>query len=201
MKTREIVIYGILSAVLLAAQVSLGFLPNIEIVTLLILVYTLVFRKKVFFIIYIFVFLEGLIYGFGLWWINYLYVWSIQALITLLFRKNDSVWFWSILSGIYGITFGALCTIPYFAIGGISGAFAYWTSGLLFDIIHCISNFIVCLVLFNRSAMFWRNVYSRSNNISHITQESSCEPALYFYTYKSFSSSPICKITASAPAF
>lgn len=53
----------------------------------------------------------------------------------------------------------------------------------------------------NRSAMFWRNVYSRSNNISHITQESSCEPALYFYTYKSFSSSPICKITASAPAF
>ena len=46
MKTREIVIYGILSAVLLAAQVSLGFLPNIEIVTLLILVYTLVFRKK-----------------------------------------------------------------------------------------------------------------------------------------------------------
>ena len=63
MKTREIVIYGILSAVLLAAQVSLGFLPNIEIVTLLILVYTLVFRKKVFFIIYIFVFLEGLIYG------------------------------------------------------------------------------------------------------------------------------------------
>ena len=58
MKTREIVIYGILSAVLLAAQVSLGFLPNIEIVTLLILVYTLVFRKKVFFIIYIFVFLE-----------------------------------------------------------------------------------------------------------------------------------------------
>lgn len=148
MKTREIVIYGILSAVLLAAQVSLGFLPNIEIVTLLILVYTLVFRKKVFFIIYIFVFLEGLIYGFGLWWINYLYVWSIQALITLLFRKNDSVWFWSILSGIYGITFGGLCTIPYFAIGGISGAFAYWTSGLLFDIIHCISNFIVCLVLF-----------------------------------------------------
>ena len=201
MKTREIVIYGILSAVLLAAQVSLGFLPNIEIVTLLILVYTLVFRKKVFFIIYIFVFLEGLIYGFGLWWINYLYVWSIQALITLLFRKNDSVWFWSILSGIYGITFGALCTIPYFAIGGISGAFAYWTSDF-----YSISYTVSAISLYvsycsNRSAMFWRNVYSRSNNISHITQESSCEPALYFYTYKSFSSSPICKITASAPAF
>ena len=101
MKTREIVIYGILSAVLLAAQVSLGFLPNIELVTLLLIVYTLVLKKKVFFVIYVFVLLEGMIYGFGLWWINYLYVWSVQAVITLLFRKNDSVWFWSILSGIY----------------------------------------------------------------------------------------------------
>ena len=113
---------GILSAVLLAAQVSLGFLPNIEIVTLLIIVYTLVLRKKVFFVIYVFVLLEGLIYGFGLWWLNYLYVWSVQAVITLLFRKNDSILFWSVLSGIYGITFGALCTIPYFAISEIGRA-------------------------------------------------------------------------------
>lgn len=122
MKTREIVTMGILSAVLLAAQVSLGFLPNIEIVTLLIIVYTLVLRKKVFFVIYVFVLLEGLIYGFGLWWLNYLYVWSVQAVITLLFRKNDSILFWSVLSGIYGITFGALCTIPYFAISEIGRA-------------------------------------------------------------------------------
>ena len=72
MKTREIVTMGILSAILLAAQVSLGFLPNIELVTLLLIVYTLVLKKKVFFVIYVFVLLEGMIYGFGLWWINYL---------------------------------------------------------------------------------------------------------------------------------
>lgn len=176
MKTREIVIYGILSAVLLAAQVSLGFLPNIEIVTLLILVYTLVFRKKVFFIIYIFVFLEGLIYGFGLWWINYLYVWSIQALITLLFRKNDSVWFWSILSGIYGITFEHSVPSPTLQSAGFPVhlhigrqdfySISYTVSAISLYVSYCS----------NRSAMFWRNVYSRSNNISHITQESSCEP-------------------------
>ena len=88
MKTREIVTMGILSAILLAAQVSLGFLPNIELVTLLLIVYTLVLKKKVFFVIYVFVLLEGMIYGLGLWWINYLYVWSVQAVITLLFRKK-----------------------------------------------------------------------------------------------------------------
>lgn len=92
---------GILSALLIIGQVALGFLPNIEVVTLLVIAYTLVFGKKVFFIIYIFVLVEGLIYGFGLWWINYLYVWSVQAAVTLFFRKQKSVLFWSILSGFF----------------------------------------------------------------------------------------------------
>lgn len=65
---------GFLTAVVFAAQVVMGFLPNIELVTLLFILYTLVLGKKVFLIIYVFVFLEGFFYGFGLWWINYLYV-------------------------------------------------------------------------------------------------------------------------------
>ena len=108
---------GILSALLIIGQVALGFLPNIEVVTLLVIAYTLVFGKKVFFIIYIFVLVEGLIYGFGLWWINYLYVWSVQAAVTLFFRKQKSVLFWSILSGFFGITFGALCALRYYTRG------------------------------------------------------------------------------------
>ena len=81
-KTWEIVVMGFLTAVVFAAQVVMGFLPNIELVTLLFILYTLVLGKKVFLIIYVFVFLEGFFYGFGLWWINYLYVWTIQAIIT-----------------------------------------------------------------------------------------------------------------------
>lgn len=148
LNTKEIALMGILSALLIIGQVALGFLPNIEVVTLLVIAYTLVFGKKVFFIIYIFVLVEGLIYGFGLWWINYLYVWSVQAAVTLFFRKQKSVLFWSILSGFFGITFGALCALPYFAIGGPQAAFAYWISGLAYDISHCIGNVVVCLVLF-----------------------------------------------------
>lgn len=134
LKVKETALLALLSAILLIGQIALGFLPNIEVVTLLIMVYSIVFRKKVFFIIYVFVLAEGLVYGFGIWWFNYLYVWSIQAVINLLFRKQKSVVFWSILSGFYGITFGALCSLPYFAIGGPSAAFAYWVSGLAYDI-------------------------------------------------------------------
>lgn len=147
-KTWEIVVMGVLTAVVFAAQVAMGFLPNIELVTLLFILYTLVLGKKVFLIIYVFVFLEGIFYGFGLWWVNYLYIWTVQSIVTLILRKQTSVFFWSILSGFYGISFGALCAIPYFFMGGPSSAFAYWVSGIAYDIPHCIGNVIVCLLLF-----------------------------------------------------
>ena len=148
LNTKEIALMGILSALLIIGQVALGFLPNIEVVTLLVIAYTLVFGKKVFFIIYIFVLVEGLIYGFGLWWINYLYVWTALCFITLVFRKQTSFVFWSIISGFFGLAFGALCSLPYFFISGPSGAFAYWIAGIPSDITHCIGNVFLCLILF-----------------------------------------------------
>lgn len=139
---------GILTALLFMGQVVLSFLPNIEIVSLLILSYTLFLRRKVFFVIYSFVFLEGLLYGFGIWWFSYLYVWSIFACIVMFLHKNTSVLLWSIVSGFFGLSFGLLCTLPYLVAGGPAAAFSYWVSGLLFDIFHCTGNFVLCLLLF-----------------------------------------------------
>ena len=82
-KTYELILMGMLTGILFMGQVLLAFLPNVEIVTFLILLYTLVFGRKVFIMIYTFVLLEGIFYGFGLWWINYLYIWSLLALIVL----------------------------------------------------------------------------------------------------------------------
>ena len=41
-------------------------------------------RKKTLYIIYIFALLEGLIYGFGIWWIMYLYAWPMLAIVVVL---------------------------------------------------------------------------------------------------------------------
>lgn len=147
-KSRELARMGILTALLFMGQVVLSFLPNIEIVSLLILSYTLFLRRKVFFVIYSFVFLEGLLYGFGIWWFSYLYVWSIFACIVMFLHKNTSVLLWSIVSGFFGLSFGLLCTLPYLVAGGPAAAFSYWVSGLLFDIFHCTGNFVLCLLLF-----------------------------------------------------
>lgn len=139
---------GLLSAVLLIGQLGMSFLPNIEPVTCLVIIYTLVYKKRVFPIIYTFVILEGMIFGFGIWWMSYLYIWSLLAGLTLLFQKNQSVVVWAVISGSFGLLFGALCAIPYLIAGGPGAAFAYWSAGIPYDIIHCVGNFTVTLVIF-----------------------------------------------------
>lgn len=145
---KEIALIGVMIATIEAAKQALASLPNVELVTLLIILYTLFFGKRIFLVLPVFVFLEGCIYGFGIWWIMYLYAWPLLAVITLIFRRQGSLWFWAIVSGFFGLAFGALCSIPYYFISGPEYAFGWWIAGIPFDIVHCISNFILCLVLF-----------------------------------------------------
>ena len=146
---KELVSMGFLSAILLIGQVGMSYLPNIEIVSLLIYIYTQVYRKKVFFIIYVFVFLEGCIYGFGLWWFGYLYIWSVLALIVLRSgRQQTSVIMTAVILGGYGLSFGMLYALPYFIAGGWAAGFSYWVSGIPFDLLHCAGNVAVSLICY-----------------------------------------------------
>ena len=148
MKIRDIVIIGLLSAILIIVQVTLSFLPNVELVTTLIILYTLLFGRKTLYIISVFILVEGLIYGIGLWWFNYLYIWFVLYGIVRLLRKNRSPLVWAIVAGCFGFTFGALCSIPYFITGGIPTGMAYWVAGIPYDVIHGISNFFIALIAF-----------------------------------------------------
>jgi energy-coupling factor transport system substrate-specific component len=139
---------GMQAAVLLVLQVALRFIPNVEIVSLLIILYTLIFGRKTIYTIYVFVFLEGIVYGIGLWWFNYLYVWLVLYMITLIFHKNNSAFYWAVISGSFGLSFGLLCSIPYFITGGLPSGFAYWVNGILFDLVHGLGNFIAAITLY-----------------------------------------------------
>lgn len=166
-KVIDIVTLGLLCAILLLAQLGMAFLPNIEPVTVLLIVYTLAYKKKVFLVIYAFVLMEGLIFGFGIWWISYLYIWSILALIVLLFQKNSSVIVWSVIAGAFGLLFGALCSIPYLISGGVGAALAYWSAGIPYDILHCAGNFTLTLILF-RPLSYILNRYA-PNVLNHLS--------------------------------
>lgn len=148
LKTKDIVLIGIMISVMEVVKLSLSFIAGVELVSLLFIIYTLYFREKMIYVLPAYYLIEGVLYGFTIWWLSYLYIWAMLVFIAYLFRKCQSVWFWSILSGTFGLLFGLLCTPIYLFTGGIGMAVSWWISGIPTDIVHGISNFILCLILF-----------------------------------------------------
>ena len=143
----ETVLYGMLGALTFALQVAMAPLPNIEPVSLLVMLFAVIFGWKSLYCVYTFVVMEILFHGIGLWNINYLYIWTILAVAAILLRKMEDAFSWALLSGIYGLAFGALCGIVDLFIGGFGYAAAKWVSGIPFDLLHCGGNIAITLVL------------------------------------------------------
>ena len=158
---QNITLMGVLGALLILVQVGLAVLPNIELVSLLIILYSLVFGRRALIPVAVFILVEGLIYGFGLWWLNYLYIWPLLVLVALLLKKQRGRIFWVIVSAAYGLSFGALCAIPYLFIGGLPSAFAYWVQGIPFDLLHCFGNGVTAFLLFNPLLKLFERLNSR----------------------------------------
>lgn len=130
------------------AKYVMSWMPNIEPVSLLVMLYAVVFGRKCLFPVYVYVILEILFYGIGSWAINYLYIWAILAGLALLLRKMEHPLGWAVLSGSFGLLFGALCAPVDFFIGGFGYAISKWASGIMYDVLHCAGNFVIALVLF-----------------------------------------------------
>lgn len=143
----ELIVLALLGALMFAAKMALAALPNIEPVSLLVIVYTVVYGRKALYPIYVYVMLEVLFWGLGLWNLNYLYVWLVLFFLAMVFRNMKSPWGWAILSGTFGLSFGLLCTPVYLLTGGWAFGLSWWVSGIPWDVVHCAGNFVIALVL------------------------------------------------------
>ncbi len=144
---RQVVLFAMLGAMTFALQVAMAALPNIEPVSLLVMLFAVIYGWKSLYAVYVFVVMEILFHGLGIWNINYLYIWTVLAVAAIALRKMESPLGWAILSGVYGMLFGALCGIVDVFIGGFGYAAAKWASGIPFDLLHCGGNFVLALVL------------------------------------------------------
>ena len=145
---REVTLFGILAALTFGAKVAMSYLPNIEPVTLFLMIFGAVFGWKALFIVYVYVLAEILFYGIGTWNINYLYIWVIPAVAGWLLRRWKNPVLWAVLAGLYGLLFGLLCAPVDICIGGVGYAISKWISGIPFDAAHCAGNFVLALLLF-----------------------------------------------------
>ena len=144
----ELCLFGMLAALTFALKFVMSGLPNIEPVSLMILVMATVFGLRSLFCVYTYVLLEILVYGFGPWNFNYFYIWAVLALAAYLMKGMKGRLSWAILSGFFGLVFGALCAPVDVFIGGGEYAIAKWVSGIPYDLLHCAGNFIIALLLF-----------------------------------------------------
>jgi len=78
-----------------------------------------------------------------------------------LLRKMESPVGWAILSGSFGLCFGALCGIVDIFIGGWGYALTKWMAGLNFDLWHCAGNFFIALLLFNPLRKLSEKLYNQ----------------------------------------
>ena len=145
---REVVLFGVLGALTFALQVAMAGLPNIEPVSLLVMLFAVTFGWKSLYPVYVFVVMEIFFYGFSTWNIYYFYVWTILAVAAIAMRNMEGAFGWAILSAVFGLAFGALCLPMHMILMGTAGGFGWWVSGIPMDLLHGIGNFVMTLVLF-----------------------------------------------------
>ncbi len=144
---RRVVLCGLMASTLTVLKMAMSPLPNIEPVSLLVMVYAIVFGRQVFYIILPFVVVEGLLYGFNpMWWIGYLYVWPLWGAVCLRMGGRPALTL-AVASGAFGLSFGALMAPPYLIAGGPWAALSWWLAGIPADLLHCGGNFVLALTL------------------------------------------------------
>ena len=157
-----------LGTLMFVSKVIMEVLPNVHLLGALTITYTLAFRAKALIPIYIYVMLNGLYAGFSVWWIPYLYIWTILWAITMLLPKKMPRWLASIvypaLCAIYGFAFGALYAPAQAIMFGMNARqmLGWIVAGLPFDVIHGIGNLVAGLLILPLSELLRKLMRRRS---------------------------------------
>ena len=150
----ELVLLPIFGVLMYVSKLVMEFLPNVHLLGMFIMVYTLVYRWKALIPIYIYVFLLLFISGFGLWWVPNLYTWTVLWAVTMLLPRRMSrrsqMWVYPAVCALHGFAYGTIYAPAQAWMYGLDwkGMVAWIVAGFPFDIIHGIGNLLTgCLIL------------------------------------------------------
>lgn len=156
-------IFAMFGVMMYASKEIMAALPNIHLIGMFTMLLTVVYRARVLYPIYVFVFILGLVYGFPFsWWPAYLYVWTVLWGVTMLLPRNmpDKVAavVYPLICALHGLSFGTLCA-PWQAIAFGYGWNAIWVwilAGLPFDVMHAVGNLVAGLLVLPFSKLLRR---------------------------------------------
>ena len=150
---QELVLFAMLGSLMFCSKLIMEVLPNIHLLGMLTMVYTRVFRVKALKPLYVYVVLNGLYAGFSMWWVPYLYIWTILWGITMMLPKNMpkklAYVVYPLICGIHGFAFGALYAPAQALMFGFNfeQTLAWIAAGLPFDLLHGVGNLAAGLLI------------------------------------------------------
>ena len=159
---RDTAIFAMLGALMFASKIAFEVLPNIHILGMLIIVYTLVYRVRALIPIYIFVALTGVYAGFSYWWVPYLYIWAVLWGATMLLPRNMpkkvGAIIYPLLCAIHGLGYGVLYAPTQALMFGLNfEQMLIWiATGFPFDVVHSIGNFVSGLLIIPLSELLFK---------------------------------------------
>ena len=160
-------IFAMLGSVMFASKIIMEALPNIHLLGVLTVTYTVVYRKKALIPIYLYVMLNGLFAGFNFWWLPYTYIWTILWGITMLLPKNMPrivcIIVYSAVCSLHGFLYGVLYAPAQMLMFGLTAeqTLAWIISGIPFDVIHGVSNLGLGLLIVPLSDFLKKLTYKK----------------------------------------
>ena len=151
--TRELTIFAMLGALMYASKVIMEVAPNVHLLSVFTVAFTVVYRRKALYPIYTYVFLNGLFSGFSTWWIPYLYLWTVLWGVVMLLPENMPARIkpivYMIVCSAHGFLFGTLYAPAQAILYGLDckGMIAWIIAGLPWDCVHGVSNFVCGLLI------------------------------------------------------
>ncbi len=160
--TREMIVFAMLGSLMFVSKILMEGLPNIHLLGMLTMTYTIVYRWKALVPIYVYVMLNGLYAGFTPWWIPYLYLWTVLWGVTMLLPKRmpkpAAAIVYPLVCAAHGMAFGTLYAPAQALMFGLNleGMVAWIIAGLPWDAVQACGNFVVGFLILPLSQLLLR---------------------------------------------
>lgn len=151
--TKELTVFAMLGTLMYLSKMIMEFAPNVHLLGVLTIAFTIVYRQKALYPIYTYVFLNGLFAGFSTWWIPYLYIWTVLWGIVMILPKKMPAkikpFVYMFVCMLHGLSFGILYAPMQAILYGynLNALLAWIVAGFPWDLIHGISNFFCGILI------------------------------------------------------
>ena len=140
---------AMLSSLSFVGRMMFTFLPNVQPMTVVILIVTMYLGTyDGWMVAIVSILISNLYLGMGVWTLAQIVSFSVLVLIVHICKKvNLSIRYYPIVSLFMGLAYGFVISLVQAPFFGLVSFFPYWISGLPYDLNHAVGNYLFFIIL------------------------------------------------------